>query len=277
MHTARLEYEQQHPPSEGCVAAPREARPKPRELKILVGCSGWYYWNWRDRFYPQGEPSSRWFGYYASRFRTVELNAPFYSWPTLATIATWKRQIGRRRFIYTVKVNELITHTRRFKRTATLVKDFGFIADLLGPTFGCFLFQFPPSVHYTSATLKRILAQLDPRRRNVVEFRHRSWWNDTVYEAFRASGTIFCSASAPRLPDELVRTADDVYIRFHGTRRWYRHDYTKDELATWAGKIRASGARQVWAYFNNDREGYAIKNARELIRQLKPLGPSAKK
>lgn len=92
--------------------------------------------------------------------------------------------------------------------------------------------------------------------------------NEKVYKAFRDTNTIFCSTSWPRLPDELIRTADDVYIRFHGTRRWYRHDYAREELAVWTDRIRRSGARQVWAYFNNDRERYAIKNARELIRQL---------
>ncbi|MEO8354140.1 MAG: DUF72 domain-containing protein, partial [Chthoniobacteraceae bacterium] len=115
---------------------------------------------------------------------------------------------------------------------------------------------------------RRILSQLDPARRNVVEFRHGSWWNERVFEAFRANGTIFCSCSGPRLPDELVKTADDIYIRFHGIKQWYRHDYTTPELAEWGEKIRASGAKQVWAYFNNDRDGYAIKNARAFLRLL---------
>jgi uncharacterized protein YecE (DUF72 family) len=274
MHVLRLEHEKSNPPA-APVSATSRASAAQSKPQTFVGCSGWYYWHWRDSFYPEGLPSSRWFDYFASQFRTVELNAPFYSWPTLATVNTWKRQVGRRRFAYAIKVNELITHTKRFVRTGTLVKDFGFIADLLGPHFGCFLFQLPPSLHYTNATLKRILKQLDPRRRNVIEFRHRSWWNETVYKAFRESNTIFCSASGPRLPDELVKTADDVYIRFHGTKNWYRHDYTKEELAVWTERIRRSDARRVWAYFNNDREGYAIKNARELTRQLKP-GKSTK-
>ena len=67
-------------------------------------------------------------------------------------------------------------------------------------------------------------------RRNVVEFRHGSWWNEDVYAAFRETGTIFCSCSGPLLPDALIKTADDIYIRFHGLTRWYRHDYTKEEL-----------------------------------------------
>ena len=268
MHEARLDYERQPPPRE--KAPPRTST---AQQQLHVGCSGWFYWHWRDSFYPQGHPSTRWFEYYASRFRTVELNAPFYSWPTLATVKTWNRQAGRRRFTYAIKVNELITHTKRFTRTATLVKDFGLIADLLGPRFGCFLFQLPPSFQYSPAALARILRQLDPHRRNVVEFRHRSWWNERVFSAFEAHRAIFCSTSGPRLPDELVKTADDVYIRFHGTQRWYRHDYTKEEIAVWTGRIRESRARTVWAYFNNDREGYAIRNARELLRQLKRSAP----
>jgi uncharacterized protein YecE (DUF72 family) len=271
MHDARLEYEQRHPPSIHNLPAPPADQKAPPQ--VFVGCSGWYYWHWRDSFYPPGEPSSRWFSHYASQFTTVELNAPFYSWPTLATVNTWIRQLGPHKFTYAIKVNELITHTKRFVRTGSLVKDFGLIADLLGPHFGCFLFQLPPSFHYTAAALKRILKQLDPHRRNVVEFRHRSWWNKVVFQAFRDTGTIFCSTSGPGLPDELIKTADDVYIRFHGIKKWYRHDYTEEELSVWTTRIEQSGARRVWGYFNNDREGYAIKNARELLRQVNQKWP----
>ena len=73
-----------------------------------------------------------------------------------------------------------------------------------------------------------------------------------------------------------MKTAEDVYIRFHGTKNWYRHDYTKEELAVWTERIQHSGATRAWAYFNNDREGYAIKNARELLRQLKRSGKTSK-
>jgi uncharacterized protein YecE (DUF72 family) len=185
-------------------------------------------------------------------------------------VQSWIRQAAKlKQFVYTVKVCELITHTKRFARTVTLVQDFGHIADLLGERMGCFLFQLPPSFHYTPARLANILKQLDPRRRNVVEFRHKTWWQDKVYAAFEKAGVTFCSCSGPRLPDELVKTADDIYLRFHGTTKWYRHDYTPEELAVWTERIRASAAKRVWAYFNNDRDGYAIKNAKELLRQLK--------
>jgi len=242
--------------------------------RLFLGCSGWFYWDWKVLFYPADLPTNEWFAHYAKHFNTVELNAPFYSWPTLATVRTWLRQAGRRRFTYTVKVSELITHVKRFEGTEELVKDFGHIADLLGPRMGCLLFQLPPSYDYSPIRLDAILAQLEPHRRNVVEFRHKSWWNDRVFDAFQEAGVVFCSCSGPRLPDALVKTADDVYVRFHGVKRWYRYDYADDELAPWADRLAASGADRSWIYFNNDYGGNAIRNAKSLRRMLKKRCPS---
>ena len=258
MHAARLEWESENGSSPLSTPPPG----------INVGCSGWFYWHWRGAFYPSELPTNQWFEYYAKHFKTVELNAPFYSWPTVSAVRAWIRQVTNPGFVYTIKVSEMITHVKRFSRTKTLVRDFGHIADLLGPRMGCFLFQLPPSFKYSRARLDRILGQLEPVRRNVVEFRHPSWWRQNVFNAFTATGTIFCSCSGPRLPDDLVKTADDIYVRIHGTERWYRHDYTREELDEWVSKIRGSQAHRVWAYFNNDRDGYALKNANMLSSLL---------
>jgi uncharacterized protein YecE (DUF72 family) len=262
MHNARMVHEP-------LLIRTETAEKRDSETQYFIGCSGWFYWHWRGIFYPEDTTTKQWFDHYATQFKTVELNAPFYSWPTVGTVNSWIKQAGRKRFVYTVKVSELITHVKRFRGTRELVQDFGYIAELLGSRLGCFLFQLPPSFNYTAARLQMIVGQLDYSQRNVVEFRDPSWWNENVYAAFRDSGTIFCSCSGPRLPDALIKTADDVYIRFHGLRRWYRHDYTKEELSEWSEKIKNSGAKRVWAYFNNDRDGNAIKNAKLLLRLLK--------
>jgi uncharacterized protein YecE (DUF72 family) len=240
------------------------AEPK---ASIYVGCSGWRYWNWWDSFYA-GVPQHDWFKHYLKRFDTVEINASFYAWPTVTSVQAWQRGLGEKRFVYTGKVCELITHVKKFKGTKTLIQDFGMIADIVGVRIGCFLFQLPPSYHYTKARLKNIVSQLEPSRRNVTEFRHASWWNEDVYDAFRAAGIIFCSCSASRLPNDLVRTADEVYLRLHGPKRWYRHDYSDEELAGWATRIKDSGAKKAWIYFNNDFDAYAPKNALELRQTL---------
>ena len=236
-------------------------------MEIHIGCSGWFYWHWRGIFYPEAERTDKWFKHYTSVFKTVELNAPFYKWPKPATVKTWRRNAAQD-FRYSVKVNQLITHEKRLKGTDRLVREFYQIAEVLGEQMGCFLFQFPPSYKYTPSRLKSIIGQLDPAYRNAIEFRHKSWWRKAVYKQFREAGLIFCSVDGPRLPNELVKTSDAIYLRFHGRTRWYRHDYSDEELTDWVKKIRQSNASEVWIYFNNDREGFAIRNAQEMMRLL---------
>lgn len=238
-------------------------------MRIHVGCSGWFYSHWRGIFYPPQEPTTKhWFAYYANVFDTVELNAPFYHWPKSATVRRWEREAPPN-FVYSVKANESITHGKRMVRTKSLVKSFYEIAPVLSAKMGCFLFQFPPSHHFSASRLKRIITQLDPVYRNVVEFRHRSWWRDAVYRTLTEHGIAFCAVSAPRLPELLPPNQRLLYVRLSGRSRWYHHDYSSEELRIWADRIRASGAEEVWIYFNNDREGFAIKNALMLRRMLR--------
>jgi uncharacterized protein YecE (DUF72 family) len=169
-------------------------------------------------------------------------------------------------------VNRLITHEMRLVRTRMLVEEFCKFEEILEEKLGCFLFQFPPSYRYTASRLASITRQLDPRYRNAVEFRHKSWWRESVYRRFRERRLIFCTVSAPKLPDDLIRTSDVIYARLHGRSRWYRHDYDAGELNAWADKIAASGAQEAWIYFDNDREGFAIRNAQTLIGLLRERG-----
>jgi uncharacterized protein YecE (DUF72 family) len=238
-------------------------------MDIHVGCSGWFYSHWRGIFYPAQEVTTKnWFAYYANVFRTVELNAPFYRWPKPLTVRRWKREAPPG-FLYTVKVNRKITHEKRMREVAKLVAWYYEIAGILGDKMGCFLWQFPPSFKYTPANLKNIVTQLDPAHRNAVEFRHKSWWRAAVYRALAKRGIAFCAVSAPRLPDTFPAGQPLLYVRFSGVQRWYRHDYSAEKLAAWAARIKASGAREAWVYFNNDRDGHAVKNALQLRRLLR--------
>jgi uncharacterized protein YecE (DUF72 family) len=258
MHKYRLE----HPIAPVSAELPR----------LNIGCSGWFYWDWKGLFYPSQMPTSQWFPHYAETFDTVEINASFYSWPTVAGVKAWMKGLPQTPFVFTVKANELITHVRRFEDTAGLVEDFGYVADLLGEHMGCLLFQLPPSVKYDPELLRSIVSQLQPERRNVVEFRHASWWNAEVYAALRDAGIMFCATSGPKLPDDLIRTADEIYVRFHGTDKWYDYRYSDAELADWAKRIEDSGAKRVWVYFNNDYHGNAIDNGKTLREMLTASG-----
>src|SRR5437763_676842 len=161
-------------------------------VQVHIGSSGWFYWHWRGIFYPDTKRTDTWFKHYTSTFNTVELNAPFYSWPKLSTVKDWRRNAPEN-FRYSVKVSRLITHEKRLVRTRMLVEEFCKIEKILGEKLGCFLFQFPPSYRYTSSRLASIARQLNSQYRNAVEFRPHSWWRESVYRRFRTRGLIFCS------------------------------------------------------------------------------------
>ena len=85
MHAARLQVQSED----------REDTTFPLKASAYVGCSGWFYWKWRGLFYPADLPTGEWFNHYAKRFDTVEINASFYSWPTVANVKGWLRQPGK--------------------------------------------------------------------------------------------------------------------------------------------------------------------------------------
>jgi uncharacterized protein YecE (DUF72 family) len=112
--------------------------------------------------------------------------------------------------------------------------------------------SIPPFVYKNLELLERISSQIDNHFLNVLEFRHESWWSTEVYDFLEKKGLVFCSVSASGLPERLVKTADSVYVRFHGKDGLYQDYYADDDLKAWAEKIKQSSAKQILCYFNND-------------------------
>ena len=234
----------------------------------FVGCSGFFYWGWKGKFYPEDLKPSEWFSYYSSIFNTVEINSTFYNFPKKNNLKRWYKT-SPENFVFSVKVNKVITHIKRFKNAAEEIEKFySVVSQSLQEKLGAILFQLPPGFKYSKENLERIINSVDKSFTNVIEFRHKSWWNKDVYEIFKKNNLIFCSISAPEFPEDLIKTGDTIYIRFHGKENWYKYDYSDEELKSWAKKIKNSGAKTVFAYFNNDFYGYAPKNALRLIEFL---------
>lgn len=234
--------------------------------RVWVGCSGYFYWGWRGRFYPEDAPPSRWFELYAQQFDTVEMNSTFYRFPTESTVKRWLKKAPPN-FRFTVKAPRSITHIERMGESASVARLYAVLRGL-GDHLGAVLFQLPPSLHYSPENLERVLRPLEPGFDNALEFRHPSWWREEVYRALDAAGAVFVSVSAPDLPERYLETAGRAYLRFHGRDTWYRYLYTEEELAAWAGRVRAGSARLVYAYFNNDPEAAAPTNAAAFRRML---------
>jgi uncharacterized protein YecE (DUF72 family) len=248
-----------------------------RRAQVRIGCSGWNYQHWRNGvFYPPRLPARRWLAFYAERFDTVEVNATFYRLPRREAVERWAAEAPQG-FSFAIKVSRYLTHVKRLTETARHVE---LLLDRIEPLraadkLGPLLWQLPPTFRRDDDRLARALGEFPAGLRHALEFRHESWFADDVLELLRDHNVALVIADRPEIASfqrhEL--TADFTFIRFHFGRRGRRGNYSLGELQDWARRIerwRASG--DVFAYFNNDWEGFAPADALSL-RKLLDAGP----
>jgi uncharacterized protein YecE (DUF72 family) len=238
---------------------------------VRIGCSGWNYDHWRNGvFYPPRLSPRGWLEYYAQHFDTVEVNATFYRLPRESAVANWVASTPPG-FLFAVKMSRYVTHVKRLRDLAPSVELFyGRIAPLAdSPKLGPLLWQLPATFRRDDARLEEALVQL-PAGRHCFEFRHESWFADEVYALLRAHGVALVIGDTPRYPFQTPElTADWTYIRFHHGWRGRGSNYSERELEEWARRIEAWRERvDVYAYFNNDWKGFAVRNALWLKARL---------
>lgn len=237
--------------------------------RYIVGTSGWHYDDWKGLFYPRGLAKSKWLEFFAGRFPTVELNNTFYRLPSEKAFQNWYDDTPAG-FVFAVKASRFITHIKRLRETQASVLNFMSRASLLEDKLGPVLYQLPPGLHRDDARLAAFLADLPPGQKHVIEFRHQSWLAEEVYAILRKYGAGICVFDMPGLSCPLLATADFAYIRFHGRDSLYASCYSEEELADWAEKIKklAENLDTIYIYFNNDIQGFALKNAMALRELL---------
>lgn len=228
-----------------------------------LGTSGWSYPGWKGKFYPVELSSSEWLPFYAQHFATVEINMTFYRFPKPETLRSWLERTPPH-FRFTLKANRRITHLKKLRNVKSEVRYFYILADSLAEKLGCILFQLPPSITLNMELLGEFLHVLSPKYRNVIEFRHESWYDEQVYELLRAHEVTFCTVSSAKVPKTVVETSGIAYFRFHGLTGGYRHNYSDEELEEWAATIRTIKAEEYYIYFNNDYQAYAVSNCQKL-------------
>lgn len=229
-----------------------------------IGCSGYHYAEWRGLFYPQDLVKSKWFDFYCEHFNTVELNVTFYRFPRIEFLNSWYNRCPEH-FCFSVKAPRTITHFKRMREAQRYLLDFyDIVQHGLRDKIGNILFQFPASFKFEEDNLDRIVTLLDPSFNNVVEFRDPSWWQQSVYDALAAHKIAFAAMSHPALSDNVIKTTDTVYYRFHGVPHLYMSKYELQKLEQVAQEIQQmEGVTQAYIYFNNTAEGAAVMNARQ--------------
>ena len=239
------------------------ARGNDLEGNIRVGTSGWSYPHWKEVFYPANCPTSKWLECYAEHFDTVELNATFYRLPQVSTFKGWKRRTPDN-FLWAVKANKYITHTKRLKEPKESLERFYSAALVLEEKLGPILFQLPPSLTFKQEEFEVFCQCLCSTKRHSLEVRHPSWITDRCFAILEKYNIAFCIAdSAGRYPFHEAGTADFIYVRLHGSKRLYASEYGEEELQGWAQKIKDWG-KDTYLYFDNDFQGNAVKNAKRL-------------
>ena len=235
------------------------------ECDIRIGTSGWYYDHWKETFYPPDLPKSRWLEYYATHFNTVELNNTFYHLPKEKTLRRW-HQIAPKGFLYAVKASRYITHVKKLSGVAESLELFFERVGLLKSTLGPVLYQLPPSLHKDLERLETFIRLLPKKPPAIFEFRHQSWYGDDTFELLNKLGIGFCVHDLSGNESPRFVTGGVVYVRFHGTTGRYAGDYPESQLQDWAKwlKDQAQRVRAIYAYFNNDAHGHAVKNAKTL-------------
>ncbi len=237
---------------------------------VHVGCSGWNYDSWRGVLYPRGLSAAHWLERYAELFDTVEVNTTFYRLIRRDAVARWVEQTPDD-FLFSVKASRYLTHVKRLAGIEQGIARFYecieplIEAEQLGPV----LWQLPENFHRDDTRLDRALALL-PAGRHAFEFRHPSWFTPEVYELLRAHDAALVIGDHPDRPFQSYElTASWTYIRFHHGRRGRRGNYSERELAAWARRLQGWREQaEVLAYFNNDWEAFAPKNAATLREQL---------
>jgi len=238
---------------------------------IRIGCSGWNYQHWRNGvFYPPRLPPRRWLEFYAQHFNSVEVNATFYRLPKEQAVANWVRE-SPPGFLFAVKMSRYVTHIKRLRDLPPSIELFySRIRPLAGSSkLGPVLWQLPETFRRDDERLAQALDALPPGR-HCFEFRHESWFVEDVYELLRRSGVALVIGDTPRRPFQAHElTADWTFIRFHHGTRGRRSNYSETELEEWAQRIEVwAREADVYAYFNNDSNGYAVRNGHWLRKRL---------
>ncbi|MGD0835888.1 MAG: DUF72 domain-containing protein [Polyangia bacterium] len=232
-------------------------------MQTWVGTSGFSYPEWRGSFYPEKMAPAKMLAYYAERLRAVEINNTFYRMPRAEMLAGWAKSTPDE-FRFVPKAPQQVTHRQKLANASDAVGRFLPALAALGTKLGPILFQLPPFLRKDVPRLRDFLALLPQGTRAAFEFRHVSWFDDTVYQELRASGAALCIGDADGLSTPFVSTTGWGYLRLR------RADYDQAALAGWAERVWAHRAAwdAAFVFFKHEEAGRGPQLAAQFLRAL---------
>jgi uncharacterized protein YecE (DUF72 family) len=164
----------------------------------------------------------------------------------------WVPQVGPD-FTFVIKASQRITHHQKLENSAENVNYLWQVAQTLGTRLGPVLFQLPPYLRKDLPRLEAFLAILPAGMRAVIEFRHRTWFEDDVFAALSARNVALCfsdvdpkSEDDPGLEQPFVSTADFGYLRLR------REEYEAKDMLEWIEKSRTMPWQELFVFFKHE-------------------------
>jgi uncharacterized protein YecE (DUF72 family) len=232
--------------------------------KYFIGTAGWVYRHWADNFYSKAGAQKNWLNYYSTEFNTVEVNSTFYRQASPKTLSLWLEQTPGN-FCFSIKANKFATHLKKMDMTKNELAEIINPYLVLGNKKGPILIQLPPFLSLDIERLASFLKRLPRDFRYAFEPRHESWFNPVVYRLLRDNNVSLVAADFGRESFKIIKTADFAYIRLHSGPN-YDYLYPPPVIKAIAHEIKSNSKdfNEIFVYFNNDKRGYAVQNAREL-------------
>jgi len=231
-------------------------------MELHIGTSGWSYASWKPAFFPEKLPAKRFLEFYATRLNAVELNATFRRMPTASAIAGWLGATPSD-FRFAAKAHQSITHFKRLKDAADSMR---FFLQSLEPMresgkLGPILVQTPPNLKADLNLLRTFVQCLPQAYRFAFEFRHESWFNDSVYEILKSKNAALCWAESEKIVVPKVATADFLYYRFR------EPEYSMPDITKVAEEMKTQREqREVFAFFKHEEKPESALNAVTVAR-----------
>jgi uncharacterized protein YecE (DUF72 family) len=233
-----------------------------RHMRVSVGTSGYAYKEWKGHFYPADLKAQEFLRFYGSRFGSVEINNTFYRMPTEKLLLQWAAQVPDG-FSFVLKASQKITHRKRLKECGEELQYFLRTANVLGAKLGPTLFQLPPNLKQDLPRLLDFLSLIPHTWRAAFEFRHASWFDETVYGALREHNAALVVAETD--PDDSELAVPFVATAAFGYLRLRRAAYDAAALRAWAERVKSQAWGEAYVFFKHEDEATGPRLAAEFM------------
>lgn len=247
-------------------------------MALHIGTSGWSYPNWKPVFFPEKLPQKRFLEFYSTQLNTVELNLTYRRFATVSSQQSWIASTTPD-FRFAAKAHQLITHIKRLKDVADPMRSFLQSLEPMRQSgkLGPLLFQTPPNLRADLALFSDFAQLLPQAYQFAFEFRHLSWFNDSVFEILKQKNVALCWAESEKITTPHVATANFVYYRFRVP------GYSQDQLQRIAEELSANSKdKEIFAFFKHEENPESALSAVTVARlagiEAKPFTmPAAKR